>query len=388
MTPNRLEAGQHFGGSPRRRQVHRVTPQNPEIFMATINLSDKDEIETPYPLGATSLVGLFTGQWGNRSIVWDTGASVSLTYDSKDFVGEITTPPDNMQIKGITENAKVEGVGLVEWEIPTANGGTRLIKIRALYVPTARQRLLSISDLLKHSPGETLTVNEEMAILSGIEGDATRGRIEAKVQDNNVPMTYAKALMCTTSPKNKNLTEPEKELNRWHNRLGHVSYQKIQYVLATGALAVSETKRSIQAAACRIREALTCEACQYGKQTVKSPPQTTEKKPSEARGGLTKDVAFPGQVTSVDHFISSVPGRTFTGTGNAVNKSDNLNGGALFVDHFSGHVHVEFQHHLTTSETLTAKDNYEAMCRENGIYPQTYQSDNGSQFTSADYTKP
>ena len=58
----------------------------------------------------------------------------------------------------------------------------------------------------------------------------------------------------------------------------------------------------------------------------------------------------------------------------------------LFVDHASGYIHVEFQTNLNTYETINAKDNFELMCRDHGVIPQTYLSDNSSAFTSVGFT--
>jgi hypothetical protein len=63
-----------------------------------------------------------------------------------------------------------------------------------------------------------------------------------------------------------------------------------------------------------------------------------------------------------------------------------FSGGCLFVDHASGYIHVEFQTNLNTHETLNAKENFELMCRDNGVIPQNYVSDNGAAFTSAGFT--
>lgn len=63
-----------------------------------------------------------------------------------------------------------------------------------------------------------------------------------------------------------------------------------------------------------------------------------------------------------------------------------FSGGCLFVDHASGYIHVEFQTHLNTHETLNAKENFELMCRDHGVIPQQFVSDNGSAFTSAGFT--
>ena len=59
----------------------------------------------------------------------------------------------------------------------------------------------------------------------------------------------------------------------------------------------------------------------------------------------------------------------------------------MFVDHATGHLHVEFQTHLNSHKTLKAKRKYELLCREQGVIPQAYQSDNGSAFASRDFTE-
>ena len=60
-------------------------------------------------------------------------------------------------------------------------------------------------------------------------------------------------------------------------------------------------------------------------------------------------------------------------------------GGAIFIDQASGYIHVEFQTTLTSHATLRAKDAYEQRCRDIGVIPQKYLSDNGTAFTSQDY---
>jgi hypothetical protein len=62
-------------------------------------------------------------------------------------------------------------------------------------------------------------------------------------------------------------------------------------------------------------------------------------------------------------------------------------GGCLFIDHASNFVHVEFQKHLNTHETLKAKQNFELMARDSGVISQSYISDNGGSFTSAKFTE-
>ena len=69
-----------------------------------------------------------------------------------------------------------------------------------------------------------------------------------------------------------------------------------------------------------------------------------------------------------------------------MSESEMFSGSCLFVDHTSGFIHVKFQNHLNTHETINAKDNFELMCQDNGMAPQSYVLDNGSAFTSSGFT--
>ena len=69
-----------------------------------------------------------------------------------------------------------------------------------------------------------------------------------------------------------------------------------------------------------------------------------------------------------------------------MSKSEMFLGGCPFIDHASGFIHIKFQTHLNTHERISTKDNFELMCRDNGVVPQSYVSDNGSAFTSSGFT--
>jgi hypothetical protein len=97
-------------------------------------------------------------------------------------------------------------------------------------------------------------------------------------------------------------------------------------------------------------------------------------------GALKHNDLHPGQQISVDHFVCSTKGRLFTSRGKT-SDSEMFSGGCLFVDHASGYIHVEFQTHLNTHETISAKES-----RDTGVIPQSYLSDNGSAFTSTGFT--
>ena len=83
--------------------------------------------------------------------------------------------------------------------------------------------------------------------------------------------------------------------------------------------------------------------------------------------------------------MCSTKGHLFTSRGKTAD-SEMFSGGCHFIDHASGYLHVEFQTNLNTHDTINAIDNFELMCRDHGIVPQTYLSNNGSAFTSARFT--
>jgi hypothetical protein len=97
--------------------------------------------------------------------------------------------------------------------------------------------------------------------------------------------------------------------------------------------------------------------------------------------GLRQEQVFAGQPVSVDHFICSTKGRLFSGSGKT-EPNDMYTGGCIFIDSASGYDQVDFQAHLNTHETLTAKEQFELSSRDVGVVPQEYLLDYGSAFTS------
>jgi hypothetical protein len=137
-------------------------------------------------------------------------------------------------------------------------GQLRALKVPAYYVPQARVRLLSIN------------MEAHQLTLSGINGSDGRNAVIACVNpSNNLPMTTSysysndgsapealNAIITTVSAKNINLSESQKELVRWHNRLG-----RIQGLMRCGTLAHSKATRRLPTVACKLTELPKCTAC-------------------------------------------------------------------------------------------------------------------------------
>ena len=328
-------------------------------------------------------------------IVWDSGASVCITFCKEDFVTfDDTCELETLQGFSSEEGQAVKGVGLVKWYIQDTSGRSRSIEVEAYYIPTSRVRLLSTSTLLEKYPGETVTITARGLVMSGVPNSQRRGRIFAPINvtsklpvsiGRKAPKAGCAAFTATpvVSADNINLSPAEKELLRWHQRLGHISFKKVQNLMKTGVLAHSEQTRRLHRIACRLAP-VKCAACQYAKQKARSAPGSTTKIQADRRGALSQGHLLPGQEVCVDHFVCSNKGRLFTSRG-ATKDSNMYCGGAIFIDQSSGHIHVEHQTTLSTHSTLRAKEKYEAMCRDVGVIPQKYLSDNGTAFTSRDY---
>ena len=57
------------------------------------------------------------------------------------------------------------------------------------------------------------------------------------------------------------------------------------------------------------------------------------------------------------------------------------------MDHASNFVHVEHHTSLSSHDTLRAKELFELFCRDHGVLPQKYMSDNATAFTSKGFTE-
>lgn len=335
-------------------------------------------------------------------VIWDSGASHCITNNAKDFIGPIRSAGLLKTLTGLATGLHIKGVGTVAWTVLDLNGKPRTLKLDAYLVPKSPVRLLSTAQLLQTYSGETIHLDDQSATLSGVEGDPKRPPVIAFVNpSNNIPDCSAfhmseleqaamalNTMVTSVDPRNINLTEPQKELLRWHQRLGHLDFKKIQFLLRSGALSYTPSMRALHTQAAKLTHPPKCAACQFGKQTarsVKGQPKPRNVVVDRPPPVLKEDKLFPGQMISVDHFVCSTKGVTPTSRGGA--NSPGYVGGCIMVDLASGLVHVEHQQHLNTHETLKGLEKFEIMCMDSGVIPTNYISDSGTAFTSQAFRK-
>ena len=299
---------------------------------------------------------------GSFPIIWDSGASISVTNDKADFLTFTKVSPRHNNVMGVAQGLKFSGFGEVLWSFLDEKGTLRSFKLPALYIPSATTRLLSTTSLLQSYSGELIEQTGRGMRLSSTS-DGQRNAVEATINPNNSLPTstgysYGKVMeaantlvntVSTTAATNTNLGPADKELLRWHNRLGHIGMRKVQFLMRTGVLATSEATRRIHGAACKLTNLPLCSGCQFGKQRRRPETGKTTTVVRKCDGALKDRRQLPGQTVSVDHFVCSTKGRLFTSQCRSKD-ADMYTGGAIYVDMATNLVHVEFQRHLNTHE--------------------------------------
>jgi hypothetical protein len=177
------------------------------------------------------------------------------------------------------------------------------------------------------------------------------------------PFSVQHLHVTVVSPSNINLSVAEKEILRWYQCLGRISFSKVQHLIQSGVLSASESARLLHTSCCKIRSPPKCAACQFAKQRTTSIPGRTTSIVHDWQGVLCSSNLLPGQEISVDHFVCSTKGRLFNSRGKSADK-DLYCGGCIFVDHAGGFVSIEFQSSLSSHATLASKVSFENMCHD------------------------
>jgi hypothetical protein len=125
-------------------------------------------------------------------VVWDSGASISISPSRDNFDGKFTTTSSNVTLQGLAKGLKILGYGYVEWLVMLdMSSQIRVLEVPVFCVPSCRHHLLSLTSLsMVYSP-ETYTGNPQQITMSDIDGNPTRGSVIALVDSAlNLPTSY------------------------------------------------------------------------------------------------------------------------------------------------------------------------------------------------------
>ena len=152
--------------------------------------------------------------------------------------------------------------------------------------------------------------------------------------------------------------DPRTELMRWHRRLGHTPFSKLQHMAQSGIL-----PRRLATI-----EPPKCAACIYGTQT---------RRPWRVKGeqGKIRSATLPGECVSVDTLESTTLG--FIGQLKGILTTERYKYATVFVDHFSrlSYVHLHRTNHAT--EVLAGKKAFEQWADSMHVKIANYHADNG-----------
>jgi hypothetical protein len=174
-----------------------------------------------------------------KAVIFDTGESLGITFDEKDFDGPMHIPEGDLRLGGMASGLKIEGVGPVTWTFRNSDGTELQIRSQCYYVPAATVRLISPQRLFNKNEGIRGTFQgDEDAFSLQFEG-CQRLTVEYDPR-NQLPMGYATigpkpttilANLALLEETNQNLTAGHKLLLNWHGRFGHLNFQGMQRIL-------------------------------------------------------------------------------------------------------------------------------------------------------------
>lgn len=373
----------------------------------------------------------------HRMVLFDSGANVCITNDKTDFVGHVDDYTEHPPVSGIGRALHAKAYGRVAWTFKSDQDSPRTLLLPCYYIPTASGCIASTGRILEEYPNEVIEITPSGLKLTGTASDpsitvqTTSGAdlpmkplmpLTDLLHDSKFPtappeppalslslaamsvispVPYSQVTRARAEPKptkklpglpsltaeaNVNLTEPQKELLRWHYKLGHVSMKRIQWLFRAGALATTEKSKRVQANAMVLITGPLCTACQYAKQRRKTKPGTTTVAIPDQQLALRRDRLFPGQLVSIDHFECTPRGRLINTFGKE-SLDDRFRGGCVFVDHASSYVYVVLQTNTSAHTTLLATQEFEAHCRTFGVIVQSYLTDSGKEFVNMAFHK-
>ena len=289
-------------------------------------------------------------------------------------------------LQGITASAACKGQGTVRFSVVADDGTTRTLETKALYVPDAKVRLLSIQTYCHEMREKSQMVISGDSCYFNFPTSVGGGKItfDLKAQ-GNLPRTTASRQFSRTSTdsngtalhslftvldeSNLNLSRAQKHILDWHWKLNHASIPWIQYLFRQNILPTNNIS-GVTTSNCK------CQACQLGKQVRESEGVTKSTIRPEKDGNLKKNVLSVGSMVSSDQFVSSLKGR-LPNTYGKENESEKFVGGTIYIDEASEYITVQNQVSLNAAETLRGKHRMERDALRHGISIRGYRCDNG-----------
>jgi GAG-pre-integrase domain len=212
------------------------------------------------------------GGSSRKPVIFDTGASLGITYDKDDFDGPLTVPEGDLRLGGMAQGLKIAGVGPVTWTFRNPDGSEVRIRSQCYYVPEAKVRLISPQRLYNKSKGVTGKFEGDEDTFTLIFDGGHRLVVEydpcnhlpigyATVGDDVPPLIDPQANLTLFDDTNQNITAGHRLLMNWHGRFGHLNFLAVQRILRHFPFV---SVKFAAASRCDLTD-FRCEICQYAK---------------------------------------------------------------------------------------------------------------------------
>ena len=166
----------------------------------------------------------------------------------------------------------------------------------------------------------------------------------------------------TSCPKvSTALSAEQRELLRWHIRLGHLPFKILRRFAELGLIPKHLVKVTVFP---------ICACCAFANATKRA-----WRKKGEQNSIRSEDTNFPGGCVSVDHLESGQTGMIPQSSGHRVR--DRYVGATVFVDNFSRFSYVHMMTSINTEQTMEAKLAFERLAHSFGVMILSYRADNG-----------
>ena len=217
-----------------------------QLFPALEVGSERGVVSIPHSMLSTcnDSIHCLSGSVLNSSLVIDSSASVCIFPHQGDF---INYGKSNMKIKDLSASNNVAGEGIIRWKLKDTSNSSVMVEVKGYHMPHASVRLLSPQVLLQTIGGQSLQTTKGISLTlnNGVKLFATY------CPQNNLPLlplarpddndrcfwSHAFGFNANEFHKinsvrssllhnnNTNLSQSQKEVLLWHQRLSHASVQ-------------------------------------------------------------------------------------------------------------------------------------------------------------------
>eukprot|EP00977_Amphora_coffeiformis_P015964 scaffold4831_cov95-Amphora_coffeaeformis.AAC.3 len=294
------------------------------------------------------------------NVLIDSGCSVSCTG----FKGYVNTA---------NGQAKLDGFGMVKWDVISLDGNRRTIKIPAFFSSAVALHLLSPQDYCRYHNFDSSNHNyrgtsswisidikcsddkndfSTETVLAHIAPDSRLPFLCAERGHHKVNKSKETRCHCHVTSvydvRNTNLSAAQKRLKLDHDRLGHLSMQLIQKLYQPEDQSMPDFDgHPTSGLPCRLACNSTqlkcaiplCEACELARARKRPTGETTKTPVPETVDSIRADDLEPGETVSVDQYESSVRGHRLETKGHE-REDRKYCSGTLFYDHATGRIFI------------------------------------------------